>query len=144
MGKRFRPKDYRQKASDLHWEREYALGEKVTFEKAFPTIEDVQVQVEEEGYLYGFRQGKSTPKRYSPPNMGEYIDCSNPLCYKGGFSIGSILREMAKEKKTDLETSRTCQGYEGSPKGRRKYRECINHFDIKVHIKYKKEEKEGG
>jgi len=130
------------KASDVFREREFVFGDKVSFEKAFPMIEDVQVEVEEDGYGPGSRQGIFGPYRYSPPHMGEYINCSNPICYNGGFRIGEILRQMIREKQTDLETSKTCQGYEGSPQGRRKYRECINHFEIKVHIKYKEEKEE--
>jgi hypothetical protein len=30
-----------------------------------------------------------------------------------------------------------CQGHEGSPKGRKKYRKCIHTFKVKAWIKYK-------
>ncbi len=33
--------------------------------------------------------------------------------------------------------SMSLQGYEGAPKGRKKYRDCCNSFDVKVKIKYK-------
>jgi hypothetical protein len=45
---------------------------------------------------------------------------------------------MVRNKKNDYEISRTCQGYEGSPKGKKRYRLCVNFFKIKVHINYKK------
>lgn len=129
---------YRPKASELFQKRGPFFGEKVSFEKAFPTIEDVLVEVKEQG------QGAFGDKiRYKKSSIGEYIDCSNPLCYNGGFSIGRILRKMIENKQTELETSKFCKGYEGSPKGKRRYRNCINRFKIKVNIKYKKEEKEG-
>lgn len=44
---------------------------------------------------------------------------------------------MVSKKQTDLETVAICQGYEGSPKGKRRYRSCINSFKVKVHITYK-------
>jgi len=37
-----------------------------------------------------------------------------------------------------LETLKLCQGYEGSPKGKKYYKKCLNQFKIKVSIKYKK------
>ncbi len=44
---------------------------------------------------------------------------------------------MIRNKQAELETYKMCQGYEGSPKGRRRYRSYVNSFDIKVTIKYK-------
>ncbi len=124
----------RMKASDVFRETEYVFSKKKSFEKAFPEIKDVVVEVEESGD--GIRSGFNT-HRYTKNSIEEYINCSNSLCYNGGFSIGSILREMIRSKKINLETTRGCQGYEGSPKGRRHYRYCINSFKIKVHVEYK-------
>ena len=67
------------------------------FKEAFPQIQDITVRVEE--------SGKGVYEDFNillytidnPP--GEYIDCSNPLCYGGGFSIGQILRQMVRDKK---------------------------------------------
>lgn len=127
----------RKKASEVFAKKkEFLAGQKVSFDKAFPMIDDVTVEVKERGKGV-FLDGIS---RYKKGFIGEYIDCSNSLCYNGGFSIGHILREMIDQKQTDLETSKSCQGYEGSPKGRRRYRICVNSFKIKVHIKYKEEE----
>ncbi len=124
----------RKKASDVFRESNFVFVEKVAFEKAFPEIEDVSVVVEEQGD--GVSKWTST-RSYGKSSVGEYIDCSNPLCYNGGFSIGSILREMVRNKDTHKEASEGCRGYEGSPKGRRKYRDCMNYFKIKIDIKYK-------
>ncbi len=68
--------------------------------------------------------------------VGEYIDCRNSLCYDGGVSVGQMLRDMVEEKKTEAEFSSLCRGYEGSPKGRRKYRNCSNFFEVKIRIEY--------
>lgn len=123
----------RPKASDIFSESNYVFAKKVGFDEAFPEIEDVTVEVEETGDgVYG--KGSLA---YRKPHVGEFIDCSNPLCYNGGISIGSFLREMIRNRQTELETSKMCQGYEGSPKGRRVYRRCFNFFKIKVSVKYK-------
>jgi hypothetical protein len=40
------------------------------------------------------------------------------------------------EQKTEREFSKMCKGDEGSPKGRRKYRNCANFFKLKINIEY--------
>lgn len=128
-------RDERQKASDVFRESNLAFAKKVSFDEAFPEIEDLTVEVEESGHGVSDWHRKSTYRKQNLP--GQYIDCSNPLCYNGGFSIGLILRQMVRNKQTELETSKLCQGNEGSPKGRRIYGKCMNFFEIKVSIKYK-------
>jgi len=124
----------RMKASDVFNTSTPVFGKKTTFDKAFPEIADVKVEVTESGE--GVTQ--FTHKRsYSESRLGEYIDCSNPACYNGGFHIADILREMVRNKQADLTTTAICQGHEGSPKGRKIYRKCLNHFQIKVHIGYR-------
>ena len=125
----------RQKASDVFQETNFAFSQKVSFDEAFPEIEDLTVEVEKFGEGVQKWNRKSVYRKQNFP--GEYIDCNNSLCYNGGFSIGSILREMVKNKQLELETSELCIGYEGSPKGIKKYRSCLNCFKVKVTIKYK-------
>lgn len=123
----------RKKASDIFRETDCFLGEKTTFEKAFPEIEDIRVIVEE--YEDFMSEGKK--RYYSKANAGEYIDCSNPVCYNGGFNLGQIIRNMVISHQTKLETTEYCQGYEGSPKGRKKYGPCEHYFKVNIEIKYK-------
>lgn len=126
-------RDKRQKASDVFNESNYLLAEKVSFDQAFPDIEHVVVEYKETGHSVQTGSKRIDRKSY----LHEFINCSNPLCYNGGFSIRAILREMVRNRKTELETRKICQGYEGSPKGRRKYGKCVNLFEIQVSIKYK-------
>ena len=126
-------RDKRMKASDVFRRSSPVYGEKVSFEEALPEIESLTVEVEEIGRGVG---SISTKRVYTKP-VGEYIDCSNSLCYNDGFSIGKILRKMVRVGETDLETTELCQGYEGSPKGKRKYGACMNSFGVKVHIDYR-------
>jgi hypothetical protein len=126
----------RPKASELFQSRPNVfnkLGR--SFENAFPSIDDVTVELTETGA--GRWNGVS--RKLGKAALGEFIDCHNPLCYNGGFSVRQILREMISENKTELETTRLCQGYEGSPGGQRIYRPCVNHFNIQVRLKYKNE-----
>lgn len=128
----------RKKASDIFRETEPVFSKKVSLKEAFPEIEDLRVEVEESGSGIG---GRTRVHTYTIADLpGPYIDCSNVLCYNGGFSIESILRDMVSKRQAELESGRSCQGYEGSPKGKKKYRDCLNWFKIKVSLKYKNEE----
>jgi len=131
-------RDTRKKASDVFRDTNYMFSKKVSFNEAFPEIEELKAVVVESGE--GVRDWNR--ERYYSKGTGEYINCSNYLCYNGGFSIGNILREMVRTGETHTKKSQICQGYEGSPKGRRKYRDCMNFFTITIDITYKKTNKE--
>lgn len=107
---------------------------RVSFAEAFPTVEDVNVVVTEQGK--GVHPGFET-LNHKLTTIGEFINCHNSLCYNGGFRLGDILRSMVREGATERESSMMCQGKEGSPKGKKTYRRCTNCFSIKVTIKYK-------
>ena len=123
----------REKASDVFNSTNYMFASKVSFSEAFPQIKNIRVEVEEDGEgIYEL----SRKRIYSKENMGEFINCSNPQCYNGGFRIGDIIRNIVENKSGEHETDRYCQGYEGSPKGKKRYGSCFNKFNIKVQITY--------
>lgn len=124
----------RKKASDIFRETNFVFSKKGPFKEAFPEIESATVEFSEKGQ--GVFRG-SGPSVRTEKNLGEFIDCHNPVCYDGGFNIGEILRDMTARRETERSVQRTCQGYEGSPKGKKKYRGCLNSFDVKVSIRYK-------
>ena len=123
----------RQKASDIFRETNYLFAKKSGFDQAFPQIASLSGTVEEDG------DGVSNWRRvrHLSKDAGEYFDCSNSLCYNGGFSVGNILRGMVASGTTHKEDTLFCQGHEGSPKGRRRYRDCMNSFRVNVDIKYR-------
>ena len=124
----------RMKASDVFRENPPWLGRPTSFSNAFPTVADVRVDVAEENCGQVVRE-----MVFTGATGGEYVDCSNPLCYNGGFRLGQTLRFMVERKATDDEFSVSCRGYEGSPKGRIKYDKCMRRFRVKVHITLKVE-----
>lgn len=131
-------RDQRMKASDVFRESNPAFSKKVSFEEAFPEIADIVIKISENGKdVYNLEQGVSE-YTYGIHNFpGEFVDCSNFLCYNGGISIGSLIHEMYRDRVTEIETSKLCRGYEGSPKGRRKYGRCLNFFKVKISITYR-------
>ena len=125
----------REKASDVFQNTDFLFSKKVTFAEAFPTIEDIKVVVKRGGH-YGVSEWNK--EEHYGMNVGEYVDCSNSTCYNGGFSIGEFVRLMVASNQTHFEKDYiSCQGYEGSQKGKRRYRSCTNHFAVVIDIKYK-------
>ena len=118
----------RPKASDIFGQRKFV------FDKDFPKIETAIIEVKE---YKSFGEPPITERTYTEKSMEEYIDCSEPCCYKGGISIGEILREMVKNNQTKLKTTKICQGYLGSLKGKKRYGTCYHSFKIQILIKYK-------
>lgn len=72
--------------------------------------------------------------------LAEFIDWSNLRCYNGGVRIALMVRFMVERQQTEDRWVGSCQGYEGSPKGRRNYGPCDNRFEVTVTIRYKAEE----
>lgn len=120
----------RKKALDIFRESEYVFA-KCGFDEAFPEIAELRINVQELRYnveVYSRQYGR---------NISEFVNCNNRLCYNGGFSIGDILRQMVAEKEAEKDVTVFCQGYEGSPKGMRRYRNCMHRFKVHIDVKYK-------
>lgn len=125
----------RKKAGDLLRESIPLFGRKTTFAEAYPQIEDIEVEVEETGRgVESWSRSRRYAKEYLP---GEFVNCSNPMCYGGGGQLGLYLHGMVSGKKTELEESALCSGNEGSFQGRRVYRKCLNLFRLKIKVTYK-------
>ena len=81
----------RKKASDIFKETNSLFSKKVSFNEAFPDIESISIVVKEyENAGQKPDDGLGIyPKTYIFNNRhlpSEYIDCSNTVCYNGGFS----------------------------------------------------------
>jgi len=128
------PRERRQKAQDVFKESKPFLGTVDSFQKAYPMVDELKVTVTEEGD--GVLREYAT-SAYRRDSVREYINCSNSLCYNGGFHLGAILQDMTYAREARWSGSQMCQGYEGSPKGRKRYGPCLNRFEIAIEIKYK-------
>ena len=127
----------RKKAGDVFRESAYLFGEKTSFAEAYPQIEDITVEVKEQGKgVDSLNRERMYTKRNLP---GEFVNCNNPTCYGGGFQLGHYLYEATAARKNEVEETTMCVGYEGSPKGGRIYRKCVNTFRIKITLTYKEE-----
>jgi hypothetical protein len=134
------------KAHDIYHETEHSFASKASFEKAFPQIEHFSIEIfETEGVEHvNFNTFDKIKHRhtnirhiYTKESLpGEFIDCRNPECQKGGLSISGILRNIIAKKLTEFKGTETCQGYECPPKGLKEQRACSHQFHFKVKIKY--------
>ena len=123
----------RMKASEVY--RESPFVTVVPFAEVFPQIEDFSLEVIEDNAV---KVGERVTRSYNRVSLRDLVvNCSNPLCYSGGFSVGDILREMMRTGQTEYETTVRCNGYEGSPKGVRRYGDCYHFFEVKLRVKYK-------
>jgi hypothetical protein len=103
-----------------------------SFDKVFPTIDEIEVKVKEEGDGFHYL---SAEKVYYKNQIGDYIPCRNTLCGKQGFNVRNIIQDMVDNNETEKSDYKKCTGYEKSAK-----RDCYNHFNVEVNIKYKTEE----
>ena len=115
----------------------FHLGKRATFAEAFPSIETFRVEVSETDI-------SDVPNKHvvavtydglHPPRP--YFDCHNPLCYNGGVNLQEILQEVVSRGQMSARRTVMCQGYEGSPKGRRRDGPCDHRFDVAVTLNYK-------
>jgi hypothetical protein len=121
-------------ASDVFNATHPVFGKKASFADTFPTIEELHVDVLESGS--GVRPGFHR-RGYDSASAKEFVNCSNSHCFNGGFNLGDILREVVKSGNTTSETDHYCQGYEGSPKGKKFYQTCDHSFRVKISARYK-------
>ena len=128
----------REKLTEVFAKTEPMFAKKVGFSEALPTIAKGRVEIKEYRSLANDKP-LNTVLRTDPRRIGEYYDCSNIVCYQGGVQIGDLLRQMVDEKSKSLREMKSCIGYEGSPKGRHRYRSCAHRFEVSIELEYKEE-----
>jgi hypothetical protein len=107
-------------------------------------IETILIEAQEEG------QGVYRCGTLGHPNAGRKIvnslkdidtplRCSRPRCFGGGYDFRSIIHNMAHAGETEKEGSISCEGHEASPKGKRKYKMCLNTLRYKATLTYRQD-----
>lgn len=112
------------------------FGTPVPFHEAYPTIADLRILVEEEGYMVSRKQTWTMTKT----DVQQRFPCGNVSCHGGGINIEPILHNMVDEGLTNLDTGVACKGKEGSPKGRIVRRQCMNIFHVTIELDYEADE----
>jgi hypothetical protein len=132
--------DRRMKLADVEGQTNYLIPRvPTTFDKAFPEIEEIRVEVRPQGEGFEPHRGENDRvDTYVNGGIPSIINCRNPRCYGGGLNLAYLIRwSIVEARRTEFEHRYTCEGYEGSPKGRKNYGPCDTQFRVKVTVKYK-------
>jgi hypothetical protein len=111
------------------------FGSLTKFDEAFPDLEDAIVEWEETGA--GLDEWSRGPHTVSLRHRGGLLRCSNPLCRRGGFEVDLEVSLLRMKHETEKAGELWRPGDEGSPKGRRMGRRCLNRIKYKLTLKYR-------
>lgn len=68
----------------------------------------------------------------------EHVDCNNPNCFNGGFSLGNVLREMVAGRQEEFIGTSFCTGQEGDPEETLlPHPSCGTRFEIEATLRYR-------
>lgn len=117
-------------AQDLFEKSTPALGQKTTFEKAYPQVDQLDLEVTATPMGFGSVQKYHYSLQHPP---GSYTPCPNPKCSGGGFEVGWLLHDLISKKQEFGEASGPCVGREKMGRGSRT---CFYVFKAKATLKY--------
>jgi hypothetical protein len=89
-----------------------------------PQDEDVYLVYEEFDAGFAVPRMGRTVRTFSPKEQGRMLRCSNPLCYRGGYDIGSMTGSINPDR-PEIPVHMHCEGDEGMPGGRKLGRSCL-------------------
>jgi hypothetical protein len=67
----------------------------------------------------------------------EYVDCNNPHCFNGGFSLGDVLREIVTGRQEDFIGTSFCTGQVGDPEEPGPHLSCDTRFEVEASIRFR-------
>jgi hypothetical protein len=70
-------------------------------------------------------------------SVREFVDCNNPDCHNGGFSLGDVLRDMVKNRQEEFIGTSFCTGQEGDPEEESAHPSCATRFEIEATLRYR-------
>ena len=110
------------------------LGELTTFAKAYPNFGELVVRVHHDGDLAYVHQKSAV---YTAATLPGVLRCPNPKCQQGGYDLSATVITLAHGRTPNYSVSWSCNGHEGSPKGRRKGDPCMNSVELEFQASYK-------
>lgn len=124
------------------------LAPATSFENAFPTLNAVFIESVEVGKGTDFSIGAPWPEQptygFKHRLSGGLVRCSNPYCNRGGYEIDMDVHNLIRENAESREFRKACRGDEGSPKGRRIGRRCLNYLRYRITLEYKQQNQSAG
>jgi hypothetical protein len=108
------------------------IGTLTGFASAYPTVERAYVRFTEMDFVSNPRE------RVHNLADGPRAACSNPLCERGGYDFEFQVMEMVHQGIETEAVEISCRGDEGTPKGRRRGKDCSMSMSGTITIQYKK------
>jgi hypothetical protein len=106
------------------------LGETHDRNRAFPSIDELELIVVQDKWGHYTRDGQPRESRYTKDDIPRHLSCVNPRCQQGGLDLQKFVMVWS-----DGHHNVWCNGHEGTPKGRRKGDPCENRFDVTLTVK---------
>lgn len=117
-------------AQDLFEKSTPALGQKTTFQKAYPQVVHLDLEVTATPMGFGSVQRYHYSLQHPP---GSFCPCPNPNCSGGGFEVGWLLHDLISKKQESGESKGPCVGRERMGRGSRT---CYYMFKAKATLQY--------
>lgn len=114
------------------------LGTVSSLREAYPEIDTLAFVAVEIGDLP--REKDRRDVRYSAANIPGAVPCGNPRCQQGGYDLNGVLAGLTASGETSYEFDWSCNGHEGTPKGRRIGNPCMNLIKGTIMISYRQSE----
>lgn len=105
------------------------LGTTTNVNDALPGIDKIDITIEQDPYGYYCQHEWQRVSQYTKASIPKHLQCINPKCQQGGIDLQSLVL-FNENKEFDF----SCNGHEGTPKGRRKGDPCDNRFKIRLTI----------
>jgi hypothetical protein len=112
-----------------------AFGKSGSFEEMYPEVKTLGVVVR----VKDLGPSEENIFKFDRETIIPMVSCRNPICHKGGLSLHSLIGEMITQRLQMRENVSLCLGFEGSEKGKKKYKPCTFQFQYKIEIQYKDE-----
>jgi hypothetical protein len=105
----------------------------VAIDGTLDTIDRVRISVCERG-----RNAEPFEWRLNHKDaVREYVDCNNPHCHDGGFSLGDVLREMVRSRQNEFIGTCFCVGLEGDPEEPGPHPSCPTRFEVDATLRFR-------
>ena len=109
------------------------LGTPTSFCKAYPSFRSLVVRAKHSGEFASPMQRKRV---YSETTVPRVIPCPNPRCQQGGYDLIATIIMLEHGRNTRHSVRYSCNGHEGSPKGRRKGNPCMNPVELEFEASF--------
>ncbi len=111
------------------------LGTVSSSREAYPEVKSLRFEGREHGDLASGMDQRDV--YYTECNLPGKIPCGNPRCQQGGYDLNATLMTLMGNRDTSYEIDWSCDGHEGTPKGRRIGDPCMNSIRAKLTITYR-------